>query len=91
MELQPMNEEGYKKMLEGASNELKILEDKLKQINRNYEKQKRIIREERISLTREIREKKRIFESIQNLSNQLITGKLPERKKKEEKPKALNP
>jgi len=77
-----MNEDTYKNWEEQATSEIKVLENEIKKIDKDVKKQIEEAREKRDEIKKKIRRKKSTLERIKKNCNQLITGKIPERKKK---------
>jgi len=88
METEQINEDTYKIWEEQSITAIKILEDKIKKIDKEVKKQIAEARARRKELISEIKVKKFTLEKIKKNCNQLITGKIPERKKKE-KPREI--
>lgn len=78
-----MNNDNYKNWEEQATNEIKTLENEIRKIDKEVKKQIEDARQKRDEIKKRIKIKKSTLERIKKDCNQLITGKIPERKRKE--------
>lgn len=81
--MEQITTETYSIWEEQATNEIKTLENEIKKIDKDVKKQIEDAREKRDEIKKKIKRKKSTLERIKKDCNQLITGKIPERKRKE--------